>query len=66
MESEIKERRAELTKQEKRLLQKEEVLAMSLTEFNAEEVYNDIRAEGIELGLEQVIELKKDISEKNC
>ncbi len=34
---------------------------MSLTEFNAEEVYNDIRAEGIELGVEQVIELKKDI-----
>ena len=26
---------------------------MSLTEFNAEEVYNDIRAEGIELGIAQ-------------
>ncbi len=33
--------------------QKEEVLAMSLTEFNAEEVFNDILAEGIEQGAQQ-------------
>ena len=33
--------------------QKEEVLAMSLTEFNAQEVYNDWLEEGREVGYEE-------------
>ena len=34
-------------------LQKEEVLAMSLTEFDAEVVFKDLKQEGIEIGREE-------------
>ena len=46
--------------------QKEEILAMSLTEFNAEEVIQDVKAEGIAEGAEQkAIEAAQNLLKRN-
>ena len=43
-------------------LQKEEILAVSLTEFDAEAVYRDWKNEGIEIGtLQKAIEATKNL-----